>query len=192
MSLGTLGILAAGSIAGVAVYNVASNSSPGVRPAAEGAPSSAMPAFESIAPFELPSVPEVPAPAPPEATSPITGEPASPTTEAFVSRGTASAIVLAEAPGVALKVTSGTREGYRAWAVQVQRPDGSVVTGYVDRASGVIFAWTMDREAPVIAAADEYEQDDDEQDDDYEQDDEDEQDDDGGEHGEHEDGEDDD
>ena len=44
-----------------------------------------------------------------------------------------------------------SRRGYDAWAVQVQRSDGSVVTGFVDPGSGAIVDWLVHPESPVAA-----------------------------------------
>lgn len=155
MSIGTLGVLAAGTLAGFAVYNVASSSSLDSRPATAVAATSAMQGIEPLVPADLPAVPEVKAPSAPSTTSGTT-EAAVPEASAtsaspLISKAMAKGIVLAESPGLPLKVARATRKGYEAWAVQIQRADGSVVTGYVDQGSGVIFDWRMDRKAPATS-----------------------------------------
>ena len=78
-----------------------------------------------------------------------------------------------------MKSTSKTSHGgYASWAVMVQRKDGSVITGYVDRATGTVFDWVVNQEAPVAtsssspsASDDDDHEDDDHEDDDHEDDD---------------------
>jgi len=57
-------------------------------------------------------------------------------------------VLTATGGGVTRFVSPESHGGYDAWAVQVLRHDGSIVTGYVDRVSGVIFDWKVDQEAP--------------------------------------------
>ena len=152
MSIGTLGVVAAGTIAGFAVYNVASSSSLEAGPAATVVADSAVQGIDSIEPADLPSVPEVqglesPSPSS-EATEPAAPQASASGTPTLITKGMAKGIVLAESPGVPKGVVKATRKGYAAWAVQIQRADGSVITGYVDQGSGVIFDWTLDRKAP--------------------------------------------
>ena len=52
-------------------------------------------------------------------------------------------LVLAEVPGTLVSVAKTTRGGFPSFAVTVMRADGSTVTGYVDRADGVIHDWTQ-------------------------------------------------
>jgi hypothetical protein len=59
-----------------------------------------------------------------------------------LSSSRASAIVLKEVHGGRVTDVRGLRHGgYDAFAVRVTRADGSTVTGFVDRASGVVFDW---------------------------------------------------
>ena len=44
------------------------------------------------------------------------------------------------------------RSGASAFAVTVSRPDGSVVTGYVDASTGVVFDWVVNTPAPQPTA----------------------------------------
>ena len=55
----------------------------------------------------------------------------------------ARATVVAKAPGQVTSVRLARRQGFTAWAVTVQRNDGSVVVGYVDARSGIIFDWAV-------------------------------------------------
>lgn len=64
-------------------------------------------------------------------------------TPSVISRREARSLILAQAPGTVVTTWSTVRNGYRAYAVKVLRSDGSLTTGYVDRASGVIFDWTV-------------------------------------------------
>lgn len=190
-TVGTVGILAAGTIAGVAVYKVSSQSNPNdpsqsVLVAASAQPSSDVVALESFAPADLPAVPAVDQPAAngqgganqprskPGATQPATentttgqsttsntnttgqgttstkapAAPAAPVAPSAITKGQATVLVLNQAPGMTMQVTEQQHQGYASWAVQVQRSDGSVVTGFVDQSSGVIFDWVVDKAAP--------------------------------------------
>jgi hypothetical protein len=55
----------------------------------------------------------------------------------------AEAKVTKKVPGTVLSTVRTTRDGFRAWAVRVKRGDGSIVVGFVDIASGIIFDWTV-------------------------------------------------
>ncbi len=55
----------------------------------------------------------------------------------------AEAKVTKKVPGTVLSTVKTTRDGFKAWAVRVKRSDGSVVVGFVDIASGIIFDWTV-------------------------------------------------
>jgi hypothetical protein len=61
--------------------------------------------------------------------------------------------VLKVAGGRATSVTATRHGGYSAYAVKVTRNDGSVVIGYVDRTSGVVFDWLKLSGAPAGPAA---------------------------------------
>jgi len=130
-------VIAAGTIAGFAVYNVASTSSVEARPAAAVVADSAGQSVESLVPADLPSVPEGQGPESPspssEATEPAAPQASASGTPTLITKGMAKGIVLAESPGIPIEVVKATRKGYAAWAVQIQRVDGSVITGYVDQ-----------------------------------------------------------
>ena len=51
--------------------------------------------------------------------------------------------VLRKVRGEVLGITPSKRDGFTSWAVKVKRADGSIVTGYVDARSGIIFDWTV-------------------------------------------------
>ncbi|MHB1066111.1 MAG: hypothetical protein ACYC2Z_01585 [Candidatus Nanopelagicales bacterium] len=44
-------------------------------------------------------------------------------------------------------MSSDRRGGYAAWAVRIQRADGSIITGYVDKGTGTVFDWVTNRDA---------------------------------------------
>jgi len=147
MTLGTLGVLAAGTIAGIAVYNVASASTGQASSTLQDQSTAmALPEVDTSSlprdAMDLPPLPEVPAPG----DSPSTNLAEGPDD---LTGKEASALVLAQAPGAAIATSATTQDGYRAWAIQVRRTDGSVVTGFVDRTSGVVFAWRVDQPAPA-------------------------------------------
>ena len=58
-------------------------------------------------------------------------------------------VLQATGGGVVKHVDKTTRGEYSAWAVQVLRHDGSIVTGYVEATTGVIFDWVVDQAAPA-------------------------------------------
>jgi outer membrane biosynthesis protein TonB len=61
-------------------------------------------------------------------------------------------VLQATGGGTARSVEKVGHQGYEAWAVQLTRHDGSIVTGYVERSTGVIFDWVVNVEAPAAAA----------------------------------------
>ena len=64
-------------------------------------------------------------------------------TGGLISSDTARAKVLKEVKGTVLSIADATRQGYNSFAVKVQAADGSVVVGFVDKATGVIFDWEV-------------------------------------------------
>lgn len=60
-----------------------------------------------------------------------------------LSREEAAAVVAAQVNGTLVSAKETERGGYNAFAVTIARGDGSTVTGFVDRASGVVFDWTQ-------------------------------------------------
>jgi len=55
--------------------------------------------------------------------------------------------VLAQTPGKIVSAKQATVNGISAFAVQVSRPDGSVVTGFVDASTGTVFEWAINKQA---------------------------------------------
>ncbi|MBI1351556.1 MAG: hypothetical protein GC156_10590 [Actinomycetales bacterium] len=85
----------------------------------------------------------------------------SPSASATQSESQAPEISLEKAVEVVLNATDGgvvknadkeNHGGYDAWAIRVLRHDGSIITGYVDLSSGVVFDWVVNQEAPAPAA----------------------------------------
>jgi len=69
----------------------------------------------------------------------------------------AADLVAAASGGTVLATARTTHAGYDAYAIQVQRTDGSVVTGLVEASSGVIYDWRVDRAAEPVYAEEGYE-----------------------------------
>jgi hypothetical protein len=159
------GILIAGSVAGTAAVNAAASSEP--EPSSSqllAAPAVIAPApVADLAPlpaFTTEPLPEINAPAKPqkapaggESEAPAATPDAVPVAQATLPPEQAVALVLAATGGGSTQdVRQVTRAGYEAWAVTVQRPDRSVVTGFVDRASANVFDWRVVQAAPVTVA----------------------------------------
>ena len=60
-----------------------------------------------------------------------------------VTSTTALSKIQQEVPGLLTSLRKVKRDGFYAWAVTIKRSDGSVVVGYVDRRSGIVFDWTV-------------------------------------------------
>jgi len=164
------GILIAGSVAGTAAINAAASSEPD--PSSSqllAAPAVIAPApVSDVAPlpsFTTEPLPEINEPsaatrpakaseaATREAEAPAATLDAVPAAQATLPPEQAVALVLAATGGGSTQdVRQVTRAGYEAWAVTVQRPDGSIVTGFVDRASANVFDWRVVQAAPVTVA----------------------------------------
>lgn len=163
--IASAGILIAGSVAGTAAVNAAASSEPD--PSSSqllAAPAVIAPApVADLAPlpaFTTEPLPEINAPAKPQrdpaadtSEVPAATPDAVPVAQATLPPEQAVALVLAATGGGSTQdVRQVTRAGYEAWAVTVQRPDGSVVTGFVDRASAHVFDWRVVQAAPVTVA----------------------------------------
>lgn len=164
------GIIIAGSVAGTAAINAAASNDPDPTssqllaapaviapvPVADLAP---LPDFTTEPLPEIDEPGAVDQPAKADATTPD----AAPAVQAALPREQAVALVLAATGGGSTQdVRKVTRAGYEAWAVTVQRPDGSVVTGFVDRASANVFDWRVVQAAPVTVAYTDEDEDEDE------------------------------
>ncbi len=124
------GVLVAATVAGVAVVNAAASSAdePAKRLVVTTAgQSSPVPTSTGV---RLPPTPVA------TGTAPATD----------ISRAAAARLVRTAAGGGTVgTVARTTKDGRSAWAVPVTRADGSILTGYVDAASGTVFAWRVDR-----------------------------------------------
>lgn len=141
-------VLASVMVAGVAVVNATDSdeverSSSLVVDDDQVVPAAAVPSMDPVPLPALPTLPSEPAAGLPDDPSDGASRAASPGTGSAVTKAGARALVLAAAPGEAVRTWRATRGGYEAFAVQVLRPDGSVVNGFVDRASGVVFDWAQ-------------------------------------------------
>jgi hypothetical protein len=191
------GILIAGSVASVAVINAASSSTSTDQEPIVAASIVETTSVQSVEPAPsldqapLPSI-VVPDPSEPiaiesnasESTSRAEQQVVADSVPQPISAAQARQAAVAATPGKVLATSRVERSGYDAFAVQIERADGSVVTGYVEATSGVVFDWVVDKKAPAPAATydddygDDDHGDDDHEDDDHEDDDHDEDDDD--------------
>jgi hypothetical protein len=162
LAAGAAGVLATSAFAGVAVYNAATVSSRADDAVVMAA--APQPVVEGVSEREsapaLPELPQIsasPSAAEGTATAPTdqgADEATEPRTTPAITKAKASKVALSEAPGEVLGVNAKSRNGYQAWAVRIKRPDGSIVTGYVDKASGVAFDWVIDQQAPATTYSD--------------------------------------
>jgi hypothetical protein len=158
------GVLVASSVAGVAVINAASAST--TKPEAMVLTAAAQ--LQS-APVELPEMPVTQMPntpgvtSTPEVVGSTTLQSATKIAANKIGAKAARAAVVNASGGSVLKTSRVVLDGFDAYGVQVARTDGSIVTGFVDSNSGVIFSWVVDKEAPAVVAKyagdDEYEED---------------------------------
>lgn len=99
-----------------------------------------------------------------------------------ISMATAEQLVVAATNGTLQRSVETTRKGISAFAITVLRSDKSIVTGYVDKASGTIFDWEIVKAGVAATGDNKYDDDDDDDryddDDKYDDDDDDEYDDD--------------
>lgn len=154
----TAGVLIAASIASVAIINAASSptTTDTIITAAVSAQGTIEPALDANAPQEIvfssPALPEITitAPSPNTSKSANAATPATPAAREITATE-AAATVLAASDGKATDAKQVTHGGYNAWAITVSRADGSVVKGFVEATSGVIFDWSV-VSAPTQAA----------------------------------------
>ncbi|CAB4686851.1 unannotated protein [freshwater metagenome] len=163
----TAGVLIAASIAGVVIINAASSPATAdsiIITSAASAQSTTAPTLDANAPqdivFSSPALPEIminpPSPkanksrdAATPAETPATTPAESPAANSAspsvrdITANDAAAIVLAASGGKATDAQQVTHGGYNAWAITVSRADGSVVKGFVEATSGVIFDWSV-------------------------------------------------
>ncbi len=157
------GVLVAASVAGVSVMNAASASTTGssspsvvadvgqepISAAVSPEPANAMATVGASSLPALPSLSSTPAQSRHTTAAKQPGQQASTAGSSGISAKQATASVLSSASGRVLAVSKASRGGYHAWSVRVERTDGSVVTGYVDRKSGTVFDWVINQNAPA-------------------------------------------
>ncbi len=151
----TAGVLVAASIASVVIINAAASpvaTDSIIITSAASAQSTITPTPAANAPqdivFSSPALPEITINAPSPKTSRSTNAAtpaATPATPAAreITATDAAATVLAASGGKATHAKQVTHGGYNAWAITVSRADGSVVKGFVEVTSGVIFDWSV-------------------------------------------------
>ena len=81
--------------------------------------------------------------------SSATPEATAPSARSISADKAVSIVLNATNGGVVQSAQSTTHAGFDSWAITVKRADGSVVIGYVDRATGVAFDWVVKQEAPA-------------------------------------------
>ena len=107
--------------------------------------------------------------------SSATPEATAPSARSISADKAVSIVLNATKGGVVQSAQSTTHAGFDSWAITVKRADGSIVIGYVDRATGVAFDWVVKQEAPAPTPTpsqssgydDDHDDDDDHGDDDY-------------------------
>lgn len=148
MASGSALLLGIGS-AGVLVLLGSTTSSTAAEPRRAASPTVA----SSERAENLPAVPDIPT---------VPSETAVPTPTAADETVMARAVNADQARNTVLSVSEGKAsapvvsefKGEEAWSVQVTRPDGSVVTGYVSARSGAVLGWEVLREPdPVVIVA---------------------------------------
>ncbi|MCX6432156.1 MAG: hypothetical protein NTX29_05030 [Actinobacteria bacterium] len=67
-----------------------------------------------------------------------------------VSSDEARSVVMKQGDGASVvDISQADRAGYSTWAVKIARSNGEVITGYVDRESGVVVDWVVNQKAPA-------------------------------------------
>lgn len=162
------GILVAGSVASVAVINAASTTTSTDQVPIVAASVVEPPAAQVVQPAVVADQPRLPKIVVPEQVEASAGAKARQTADAAtITAQQAQQAAIAATPGSVLSTTRVARGGYDAFAVQIERTDGSVVTGYVEATSGVVFDWVIDKQAPAPVATYADDDDDDDYDDDH-------------------------
>ena len=166
----TTGIFAATVVAGISILQASVASDPvSELPVLTAQTSTTQTGADlTFTPAPLPELPTLAtsAPSTPSAKPSANGKSTPATTaatSATISRADAQSIVLGATKGKVTSVENVTRAGLAAFAVTVERSDGSVITGYVDAATGTAFDWVINKKAPAPAATynDDHDEDDD-------------------------------
>jgi hypothetical protein len=115
---------------------------------AQVAPHAAKPAQSGANSQDKPRKPKKPSAAP---TASSAAAPAQPTVT-LIDADRARSIVMQQGDGVRVVSTNEeTHGGYDTYAVKIARASGEVITGYVDRASGVVIDWVVNEQPPAPA-----------------------------------------
>ncbi len=133
------------------------------------APTTPQPAVPAVPATSTTAKPKAKASKEPAPTASASSSP-QPQARTLITPDQAVAAVINATPGTVNSVDLTQRNGIDAYAVELQRADKSVVTGYVDQSSGVVFDWVVNQKAPVPPApeptvADDYQHSDDRDDD---------------------------
>jgi len=146
------GVLITGTVAGIAVVNAATTSTVAEDSAMTvAAPGDGTQVLQpAMAQEQADALPTIVVPTADESTFVVTPS---------ITQAQAADLVAAATGGTVLKTTTTTHAGYEAYAVRVERADGSVITGLVEATSGVIYDWRVNKEAPPAPAYTEYEED---------------------------------
>ncbi len=103
-------------------------------------------------PTATPTTKPTPKPTAAKASAPAssaTPEATAPSARSISADKAVSIVLNATNGGVVQSAQSTTHAGFDSWAITVKRADGSIVIGYVDRATGVAFDWVVKQEAPA-------------------------------------------
>ena len=103
-------------------------------------------------PTATPTTKPTPKPTAAKASAPAssaTPEPTAPSARSISADKAVSIVLNATNGGVVQSAQSTTHAGFDSWAITVKRADGSVVIGYVDRATGIAFDWVVKQQAPT-------------------------------------------
>ncbi|MCF8527368.1 MAG: hypothetical protein K9G80_07615 [Candidatus Nanopelagicales bacterium] len=103
-------------------------------------------------PTATPTTKPTPKPTAAKASAPAssaTPEATAPSARSISADKAVSVVLNATNGGVVQSAQSTTHDGFDSWAITVKRADGSVVIGYVDRATGVAFDWVVKQQAPT-------------------------------------------
>jgi|AntAceMinimDraft_6_1070360.scaffolds.fasta_scaffold08758_2 hypothetical protein len=160
------GVIVAGSLAGVAMVTATAETSRPTQTLTVVASGQPDPQFVGA---ELPALDIEPAGPTSTSTPTSTNSESSESTASpkatTISEKSARAAVQNATEGKVTNVEKTEYNGVNAFAVTVSRPDGSIVTGYVDASTSIVFDWVVNREAPK-ATTSTYQDDDDHNDDD--------------------------
>lgn len=155
---GSAGVLMAATVAGVAVVNAADSGTVAEPTSVVAAQPLTPNAVVEPSPWSG-STESLPLP---EIVIPSAGTTVTQGSPITVDQARSAAVMAAD--GSVLGTQRVQHAGYDSYAVQIKRVDGSIVTGYVEASTGVVYDWVVDQAAPAPQAA--YEDDDEKYDED--------------------------